>query len=176
MGSNKLLLPISGEPMLRRTVARVLESGCAPVVVVTGHQAQAARDSLSGLEVSFAESPDPLGPTSGSLHAGIRALPDDVDALLVMLADMVYVTAEMLRSLRDALHGSPARLAVSRYGDVLAPPLVFRRELWPELLAWTGEGCGKAVVRRHQSDAIIRDWAPAALRDVDTPEDYRGLA
>lgn len=176
MGSNKLLLPVDGVPMLRRTVERVRESGCSTVVVVTGHETQAARGSLAGLDVGFAESPDPLGPTSGSLHAGIRALPDDVDALLVMLADMVFVTAEMLRTMRRGLADTQAPLAVSRYGDVLAPPLVFRRALWPELLAWTGEGCGKAVVRAHQSEAHIHDWPVAALRDIDTPEDYRGLA
>lgn len=92
-----------------------------------------------------------------------------------MLADMVQVTTPMLRDVVAALRESEAPLAVSRYGDVLAPPLLFRRALWPELLAWTGEGCGKAVVRAHQDEARMRDWPVEALRDVDTPEDYELL-
>ncbi|MFM8909337.1 MAG: DCC1-like thiol-disulfide oxidoreductase family protein [Gemmatimonadota bacterium] len=77
-----------------------------------------------------------------------------------------------------ALHAArtgDAPLEVSRYGDVLAPPLLFRRALWPELLAWQGEGCGKAVVRAHLDEASLHDWRPEALADVDTPEDYAAL-
>lgn len=172
MGRNKLLLPVEGEPMVHRTVRRVRDAGCDPVVVVTGHEGSRVREALATLDVGFAESPDPTGPTSASLHAGLRALPDDVDAALVMLADMVHITTPMMRSLLDGLALDDAPLGVSRYGDVLAPPLVFRRALWPELLAWQGEGCGKAVVRAHQGEAQMHDWPVDALQDVDTPADY----
>ena len=92
-----------------------------------------------------------------------------------MLSDMVHVTESMLRTIvRASAHGA-APLEVSRYGDVLAPPLLFRRALWPELLAWHGEGCGKAVVRAHQAEAGVHDWPATALRDIDTPSDYDAL-
>ena len=175
MGRNKLLLPIEGEPMVHRTVRRVLDAGCAPVVVVVGHDGARVREALAALDVQFAESPDPTGPTSASLHAGLRALPDDADATLVMLADMVQVTTPMLEALVTGLAAGEEPLGVSRYGDVLAPPLVFRRALWPELLAWHGEGCGKAVVRAHEAEARMHDWPVDALQDVDTPADYDAL-
>lgn len=175
MGTNKLLLPVEGEPMVRRTVCRVIDAGCAPIVVVTGHDAERVREALAGLDVIFATSPDPTGPTSASLHAGLRALPADVDATLVMLSDMVRVTTPMFRALVDGALSGSEPLGVSRYGDVLAPPLVFRRSLWPELLAWHGEGCGKAVVRAHQAEARVHDWPVEALADVDTPQDYEGV-
>jgi len=176
MGTNKLLLPVEGEPMVHRTVRRVLDAGCDPVVVVTGHDAPRVREALAAvLSVRFADSPDPTGPTSGSLHAGLRALPDDVDAALVLLADMVHITTPMMRALCDGAHTDAAPLAVSRYGEVLAPPLLFRRSLWPELLAWHGEGCGKAVVRAHRDEATMHDWAAEALHDVDTPDDYAAV-
>jgi CTP:molybdopterin cytidylyltransferase MocA len=89
-----------------------------------------------------------------------------------MLSDMVHVTTPMMRALVDGIASGAEPLGVSRYGDVLAPPLVFRRALWPELLAWHGEGCGKAVVRAHQTEARMHDWPAEALHDVDTPDDY----
>ncbi|MGH7584559.1 MAG: nucleotidyltransferase family protein, partial [Gemmatimonadales bacterium] len=58
-----------------------------------------------------------------------------------------------------------------RYGDVFAPPLLFRRSLFDELLAWHGEGCGKQVVLRHQDEAAILDWPADTLTDIDTPAD-----
>ncbi len=88
---------------------------------------------------------------------------------------MVHVSDEMIRALRDASARGSAPLEVSRYGEVLAPPLLFRRALWPELLAWHGEGCGKAVVRAHLDEASVHDWPESALQDVDTPADYDAL-
>lgn len=174
---NKLLLDVDGEPMVRRTVRRALEAGLSPVVVVLGHEAERVRAALHGLGCSFAENPDFTGPTSGSLHAGLRALPPTADAAVVLLGDMVRVTADMLRTLLEAADGTSAPLVVSRYGEeaVPAPPLLFRRALWPELLAWHGEGCGKAVVMAHRDEAATLDWPAAALRDIDTPADYEEL-
>lgn len=175
MGRNKLLLPVEGEAMVHRTVRRVRDAGCDPIVVVTGHDAERVHEALATFDLRYAKSPDPSGPTSGSLHAGLRALPDDVSAALVMLADMVQVSTPMLRALVEGVALGAEPLGVSRYGDVLAPPLVFRRALWPELLAWHGEGCGKAVVRAHEAQARMHDWPVDALQDVDTPADYDAL-
>src|SRR5690606_7915583 len=131
----------------------------------------------------FAESPDFTGPTSGSLHAGLGALASHqtlpIDAALVMLGDMVHVTEQMLGTIVDAARESRAPLVVSRYGNgdkhVLAPPLLFRRALCPELLAWHGGGCGKASVMAHRREALMVDWPTAALQDIDTPADYEAL-
>ncbi|MFM2140635.1 MAG: hypothetical protein RLZZ25_900 [Gemmatimonadota bacterium] len=173
--TNKLLLPVEGVPMVRRTVARVQLAGIRDIVVVTGHEEDRVRAALAGLPCTFVESPDPTGPTSGSLHAGLRAFGPEIDATLVMLADMVHVTTAMLATLIASARTTDAPLEVSRYGEVLAPPLLFRRALWPELLAWHGEGCGKAVVRAHLAEANVHDWREARLADIDTPDDYAAL-
>jgi molybdenum cofactor cytidylyltransferase len=171
---NKLVLDIDGEPMVRRAVRCAIEADLDPVVVVTGHQPSRIRAALGGLPCTFVENPAYTGPTSGSLHAGLRALDTSVAAAVVILGDMVHVSSAMLLALVERYRNSGARLAVSRYGEeaVLAPPLLFRRELWPELLAWSGEGCGKAVVTAHLDEAVMIDWPAEALRDIDTLEDY----
>ncbi len=175
MGHNKMLLDVDGVPMVRRAAMVAIDAGASPVVIVVGNDAARVREALAGLDCTFAVNSDFTGPTSTSLHAGLRALPADVDATIVMLADMVRISTAMLLALITSLASSDAPLAVSRYGDVLAPPLLFRRALWPELLAWHGEGCGKAVVKAHQHEAVIHEWPADALRDIDTPDDYREL-
>jgi molybdenum cofactor cytidylyltransferase len=175
MGRTKQLLPVEGEPMVRRAARRALDAGLSPVVVVLGHDAESVRAALDGLPVTFTTSPDPTGPTSASLHAGLRALGDEVGATMVLLADMVHVSEAMLRTLAEGARSGGAPLEVSRYGDVHAPPLLFQRALWPELLAWHGEGCGKAVVRAHLAEAALHDWPATALHDVDTLADYDAI-
>lgn len=173
MGRNKMLLKLNGESLVRRAVTRALEAGLAPVVVVVGYEEQLVRRDLHDLQCETTTNPDYTGPTSGSLHRGLRTLAPEVGGAVVMLADMVHVSADMLRGLLKTARGSTAPLVVSRYGDVTAPPILFRRRLFHELLAWSGEGCGKTVVRAHAHEAAYVDWPPGALADVDTPEDFR---
>lgn len=175
MGRNKMLLAVDGVPMVRRAAQLATDAGLSPVVVVVGHEEPLIRAALAGIDCVFAVNADYTGPTSTSLHAGLNTLDDSVDAVVVLLGDMVRVTSAMLTSLTASSAPGGAPLSVSRYGDVLAPPLLFHRALWDELLAWHGEGCGKAVVKRHQHEAIMIDWPETALRDVDTPDDYREL-
>jgi molybdenum cofactor cytidylyltransferase len=175
MGRNKMLLELEGESLVRRAARRALAAGLAPVVVVIGHEADRVRAELKDLPVEFAVNPDYTGPTSGSLHQGLRKLGPDVDAAVVLLGDMVRVSQETLAMLVAAARGTDAPLVVSRYGDVTAPPLLFRRVLFPELLAWQGEGCGKAVVQAHSHEAMFVDRPAALLTDVDTPDDFAAV-
>jgi len=172
MGQNKMLLQLDGESLVRRAARRALGAGLSPGVVVVGHEADRLRAELKDLPVEFAVNADYTGPTSGSLHQGLNALGSDVAAVVVMLGDMVRVTTQTLAMLIAAARGTDAPLVVSRYGDVTAPPLLFRRALFGELLAWTGEGCGKAVVQAHKHEAMYVDRPEALLVDVDTPEDF----
>ena len=175
MGTNKMLLELDGESLVRRAVRRALAAGLAPVVVVIGHEPDRIRAELKDLAVEFVVNPDYTGPTSGSLHRGLNALGPEVGAAVVMLGDMVQVTRETLAMLVAAARGTDAPLVVSRYGDVTAPPLLFRRALFPELLAWTGEGCGKTVVKAHSHEAMYVDRPVELLTDVDTPEDFEAV-
>ena len=175
MGANKMLLALEGESLIRRAVRRALAAGLSPVVVVVGHEPDRIRAELKDLPVELTRNPDYSGPTSGSLHRGLNVLGPEVDAAVVMLGDMVRVSRETLAMLIAAARGTDAPLVVSRYGDVTAPPLLFRRALFPELLAWTGEGCGKTVVKAHSHEAMYVDRPISLLVDVDTPEDYAAV-
>jgi len=173
MGRNKMLLELEGEALVRRAARRALAAGLSPVVVVLGHEADRVRAALADLGLLIALNPDFAGPTSGSLHAALDLLGEDVGAAVVLLGDMVHVSEAALAELMRRARSSHAPLVVSRYGDVTAPPLLFRRALFGELLAWTGEGCGKAVVQAHKREALYVDRPAGVLVDVDTPEDFQ---
>jgi molybdenum cofactor cytidylyltransferase len=176
MGRNKMLLEVGGESLIRRAAKNALEAGLDPVVVVVGFEAHHARRALEGLDVEIVINHDFRGPSSKSFHAGLISLPSDVTAAVVILPDMIHVSAETLGRVHAAASTSAAPLIASRYGDVTAPPILFRRALFDELLAWDGEGCGKPVVKAYAREAEYMDWPVAMLDDVDTPEDWKRVA
>jgi molybdenum cofactor cytidylyltransferase len=169
MGKNKLLLELEGETVLRRAVRTAAAAGLGPVLVVLGHESDRARSELEGLPCQSVMNPRYAEGMNTSLSAGVSALPEGPAAAVLMLADMPFVTAGMVRELVLRWRGEP--LVVSLFGEVVAPPILYSRELFPELRALTGEGCGKRVIKQHRAQAAEVRWPESALRDLDVPGD-----
>jgi len=179
MGSNKMLFALAGESVLRGAARRALAGGLAPLVVVLGHQAETAREQLAGLPCRSVINPDYEQGINTSLKTGIAAvvaLPEMPRAALVMLADMPFVTAEMIAALIARYRSSAAPLVISDYEGVNAPPMLYDRSLFQELGAMTGEGCGRQVVKRYRGEAEVLPWPAAALADLDVPDDYERIS
>ena len=174
MGTNKLLLHLEGEPVVRRAAQHALAAGLEPVVVVLGHESVLVRQAIGDVasRLQLVVNPDYMLGVNSSLKAGIESLPATVGAAVVMLADMPFVTAAMLSGLLTKYRASTAPLVISDYDGVNAPPMLYDRALFGELMTTEGEGCGRAVVKRHRTDAAVLTWPAAALNDLDVPADY----
>lgn len=172
MGNNKMLLEIDGETVLRRAAGRAVSAGLDPVLVVTGHQREHAEAQVAGLGCRTVFNADHETGIHTSVRAGIDALDDDVDAVIIMLPDMPLVTDAMLRGLVTRYRGTDTPLVISRYGDeVKAPPMLYDRSLFGELRVMQ-QRCGREVVKRHHDEALVMEWPIEALADIDTPDDY----
>jgi molybdenum cofactor cytidylyltransferase len=174
MGKNKLLLHIDGETLVRAAARRGISAGLDPVIVVLGHEAERVERELDDLGPACRTvvNADYMRGINSSLKTGIAALPTTVDAVVVMLADMPFVTSEMISSLVQRYRAKRAPLVISDYEGVSAPPMLYDRALFPELQTMEGEGCGKVVVRRHRTEAEVLAWPADALADLDVPADY----
>src|SRR5437763_2103149 len=175
MGTNKLLLDIDGGTVVRGAVGRAVVAGLDPVIVVLGHEAERIERELEGVGAGCRTvvNADYARGINSSLKTGIANLPATVDAVVVMLADMPFVSADMIASLveRYRARGRPP-LVISDYDGVNAPPMLYDRALFPELQTMEGEGCGKIVVKRHRSEAEVLHWPAGKLADLDVPRDY----
>jgi molybdenum cofactor cytidylyltransferase len=172
MGSNKLLFELEGESILRRAAKRALAGGLSPLLVVLGHESNKAARELDGLPCKWALNPLYEQGINSSLKSGIMAVPPQARAAMVLLADMPFVTPEMIAAMIDRYRTTQAPLVISDYDGVNAPPMVYDRSLFNELLMMTGEGCGRQVVKRHREEAEVVPWPVSALADIDVPEDY----
>jgi molybdenum cofactor cytidylyltransferase len=174
MGANKLLLSLGGQAVVRRAVQSAIDSGVDRVVVVLGHEADLVRAQIEDLACEVIVNPDHERGVGTSLHAGIRAA-TSADAVVVLLADMPFVSAEMIRGVVERHRATGARLVLSHYGDVQAPPTLYARALFEEVLAEPDERCGKRIAKRHADEAVIASWPESALRDLDVAEDYEDV-
>jgi molybdenum cofactor cytidylyltransferase len=171
MGTNKLFLSLRGETVVRRAIRTALAAGLDPVLVVLGHESERAKAELKGLRCAVVLNKDYAQGINTSLRAGIAAVPEQAVAALVMLADMPFVTKEMLGAIVERYRGGTSPLVVSNYEGVDAPPMLYDKSLFTELSALDGDGCGKKVVKRHRSESLEVAWPASALKDLDIPAD-----
>ncbi|MFY3742622.1 nucleotidyltransferase family protein [Anaeromyxobacter sp. Red801] len=177
MGRSKLLLELGGVSLLRRAVQAAVDAAVGPVVVVLGDAAARARAELDGLPCSIVADPSlPSRGMNASLAAGLAAVPAPAAGALVLLADMPLVDAAAIRALVERHRSTAAPLVATRYGDALAPPVLYARARFAELAAGgAGDGIGRTLLRRYRAQVEAVDAPPGALADVDGPADLERL-
>lgn len=175
-GSNKLLQPVGGVPMVRRAANAALASRCAGVVVVTGFAADAVRQSLAGLDLEFAHNAAHESGMASSLRAGLQALPADTDAVVVVLGDMPCIDAGHIDRLVAAFDPQRGNIVVPMMQGRRGNPILWPREFFAEMQQVQGDIGARELLQRHADriDSVACD-DEAIFADVDTPAALESL-
>jgi molybdenum cofactor cytidylyltransferase len=175
--SNKLLADIGGRPMARVVVETVLASRTRPVLVVTGHQAEAVRAALAGLDVTFVGNPDYAAGLSTSLKAGLHALPLDSAGGLVVLGDMPRITAAHLDEMIAVFErGGGTNIVVPVHNGERGNPVLWPAAFFVEMLALEGDAGARSLLATHAGRVREVDLGVDAIfADIDTPEALAAL-
>lgn len=169
MGRHKLLLPLDGEPLVRRTVREISGAGFDEVLVVTGFEHERVAGALDGLAVRILINKEFATGMGSSFRTAVNGLGSSAAAAFA-LADQPFVSAAHYRQLLDVWHTHAPGIVCVKYGDVVAPPHLFGREFFPELAEL--EHGARPVLQRHRDRTVVLQLPPDLLLDVDTPEDY----
>ena len=184
---HKLLLEIEGIPLVRRAVNAALASNARSVTLITGK----CREEISAhfdpppARLNLLHNPDYATGMASSLTLGIRHLPADVDAVVVMLADMPYVNAAHLDRLMAAHAAAAAQGTQAAQAAIIVPthagqrgnPLLWPRRFFPQMLTLSGDQGARTLLQRHAAAIVNVEFdTPAILQDVDTPEDFDKLS
>jgi molybdenum cofactor cytidylyltransferase len=174
-GPNKLLLAVGGEPAIRRSVRTVLASGVQETVVVTGWQGREVAAAVLDLPVTLQPNLRYEDGQMRSVAAGVAALAQATDAILVCLGDMVLLQAQDLRELMEVFAAHPeTSIVIPRHAGARGNPIVFAASYAPEVAAGRRLiGCRK-LAREYPQETWYHDAAHDRFTtDMDTPEDYR---
>lgn len=176
LGSPKQLLPVDGAPLLSRTLDVVRFSSLAPRIVVVGGFADDVLAQVSTHEFEVVINPDFAAGQATSLQAGLRALPKDIDGVVVLLGDQPLVEPWLLDRLAETFEPGTHVAVRPRYADGPGNPVLLARELFDELLKLEGDVGARNVLQAHrQRIAEVGHTSRNAPRDVDTRDDYEAF-
>jgi CTP:molybdopterin cytidylyltransferase MocA len=165
MGTQKLLLPIDGRPMIQR----VVDAAAAwPVVVVAGDEVASA---LRSMPVRVVRNTAPERGMSHSLMLG-NAVIDEAGPIAILLADLPDLTPAAIADV-IAAYDDGIDVVVPRCGERFVHPVVFGPRARRKIAALPD---GDTIKRLRDDPSLRRRLVQAdaaALRDIDTPGDYR---
>jgi len=169
---NKLLAQINGMAMVRHAVLAVTASQVATTIVVTGHEADQVLAALDGTGVAFAHNPDYEGGLSTSLHAGLEAVPADIDGVLVCLGDMPGITPVLINRLIAAFHPAEGRaIVLPTYRGKRGNPVLWDRRFFDAMKTVSGDVGARHLLGENEELVVeIETGDEAVLIDIDTPQ------
>ena len=175
--TNKLLMPLHGKPMIARTLDAISGSPARPIIVVTGHNADAIKQTLNGAAATFVHNAHFADGLSTSLKAGLAALPADADGVLVCLGDMPAVTGKAIAKLVAAFNPTEGRaIIVPTYQGKRGNPVLFDSAYIDEMRTAEGDQGARALLSEHDDAVYEVEMEDAGvLADADTPAAFAAL-
>lgn len=165
---DKLLEPVAGMPLLTLVLERAFATESPVYVCLPSRDHPRAR--LLDHIAKPVWVPDAAEGMGASIRTGISALPDGVNAAMILPADMPELTAEDLRKVLNA-HAPGAITRGCGSDGKPGHPVVFPRDCFEELQSLRGDQGARAVLAGHGDRLKLVPLPDAhALIDLDTPE------
>ncbi|MEP3677063.1 nucleotidyltransferase family protein [Sulfitobacter sp.] len=171
-GCDKLMESVDNMPLLRRQALRACAIG-VPVIVTLPPEPHPRYEALKDLPLTIVPVPDANDGMNASISAGLKALPDGTQAVMIMLSDMPDITESDINKVIQNIDLKSEILIwrTTTTNGSAGHPIVFHAQLIPDLMALSGDHGGREVVRANISRTkLIPLPDDHARTDLDTPE------
>lgn len=174
-GGDKLVAPLHGRPMLFWSAAAIATEVDALYVVLPPAAAERMH-ALEGIPAVVVEHARRDAGMASSIVAGITALPPEVAAVVIALADQPSMAPGVVRRVCERWRAGGATAVAPCYRDGRGQPVLFGRQAFAALRRLTGDAGARSVLDAlGDAVALVSVDGPMPV-DVDTPEALHALA
>lgn len=178
LGEPKQLLQFAGESLLRRAARAALLVENQKTVIVLGANHEKMICEIQDLPIEIVVNHDWQTGMSSSIKSGLAKLLEaepELLAVILMLCDQPFVTAQTLVNLIEKFVETKKTVVACEYENTIGVPALFAPETFAELLDLKGEAGARFVIKKFAASGLAKITQPEAAFDVDTIEDYRRL-
>ena len=175
----KCLLELDGEPLMQRQLRALLDSQVKHIVVVLGHYAEQIKPIVTNFPVTLVHNSTPDAGKNSSLHCGLRALPQRLDAVMVVLADQPLLGTQDIRDLIRAFQERPkiTEVVVPTVNELPGNPVIFGTEVRDAILTYDNTfGCKQWQIANPERVYRWQTTNGHYRIDIDTLDDIEIFA
>ena len=173
MGRPKPLQPFEETTFLGHILSVLGASHVAATTVVLGAGASEIRNSVDLSDVQVVVNADYKKGQLSSLVAAMNALPAEVEAILLCLADHPFITVELVNRIVGKFVETGDPIIVPACDGERGHPTLFARLLFAQLLNAPEDQGARYVLYSNESKVLeLETSEPGCLFGIDTPEDY----
>lgn len=181
MGEQKLFLPLGGKPVLQWVLESALASALDEIICVARDLGPVRRQiNLADERLFWLLNYAADRGLSTSVIAGLWAANPESDGVMFLVGDQPLIRKELINSLIERFADNSSLIVAPKFNGEARNPVLFRRELFPDLLKLTGDRGGRALLEKHRKMTTLVEWQDELpFLDIDLPEDYeriKGLA
>jgi len=174
-GTDKLLLPVAGQPMGIHALQVLCEAPFDLLTLVTsgdkGYLIRAARERGFAVVIN----PAPERGMSFSVCLGTEHIlkAGTYDGILYAVADQPNLSSATVNKLIRAFAQEPECIWAPEAGGKRGNPVLFPASLYSELMKVTGDRGGRQVIAAHKELLRTVSVPAAELKDIDKKEDMQ---
>jgi molybdenum cofactor cytidylyltransferase len=176
MGTNKLLLPFHGKPLLQHVIDTAHYSSLSPIILVLGADREAIRSQINPGDVRIIENNDFAQGYGTSLQAGLNALNSPCAGAMFLLGDQPLVTIATIEKLISAFLSEPERWVAPCLHGQRGNPVITPSSWFDRIYSLNGDVGPRAHLQdpaAHLKLVEVED--EGVIFDIDSPEDYKRL-
>jgi len=163
----KQLVKYQGKPLLQNAVESARSIAPREIIVVTGANAKAIKDTLQQLAVQWVHNPDWSTGMGGSIALGAAAVNQESTGVLIFLCDQWRIQAQDLHALAETWRSDPQRIVVAEAQGHYMPPVIFPASCFDQLRKLAGWQGARSVLEARPELLTAVPLENAAC-DLDT--------
>ncbi|MBP1763428.1 MAG: MobA-like transferase domain containing protein [Firmicutes bacterium] len=178
MGTQKLLLPLAGRPLLAHVLQAATSAALPDCVAVIGEPQAELAAVCRQYSMQAVYNPNRQAGQAASIQLALCHLPVELDGILFLLGDQPLVSLPLLHALMDrfACLDDNRHIIVPYCSGQRRNPVLFGAFWRGQLAALQGDRGGRRIIDENLEWVARLDWADeTSFLDADTWEDYEFL-
>lgn len=174
MGKPKLLLPFGKKTIIETVIESVIQSKIDKVLVVLGSEREKIEKKIKNFPLKIAYNPDFRTGMLSSVQRGFQELPENTQAVLVVLGDQPVISSAVINKVIDAYKKTGKGIVLPVYRKERGHPVLIGMKYRGEVENLSPDIGLRGTVYNHPEDILeVEVEMPGILRDIDDVEDYK---
>jgi molybdenum cofactor cytidylyltransferase len=172
MGFLKQTANIKGKSLLELVLDKVRKFPFHEIIIVLGYKHEEVMKTLKLEYEKVVINEEYEKGMSSSLKKGVLNISKDSEAFAIFLADMPLIKEESIEKVINEFNERSCLIVAPIFNKVIGHPVIFHRNLIPEIINLEGDIGAKKVIEKYKDEAsFIEIDDEGVLIDIDAPKD-----